>query len=194
MSNHSYEVHRYYNRLDHFGIILVLWGSSMTSTFLLFRCDWYSLLSHCLAVSKFFSISGSFSSKQTTITALLASVLALRNSLGQSQYRLIRTCAYYTLGFCPFIAISHSLLSYGRRIVKYRTSLYHFIGLAALNSASGVFYLVHISEIWFPRRLDIIGKSPQIMHVLVVFGALTYWCGLQRALDWWSLSRGLECW
>lgn len=67
-------------------------------------------------------------------------------------------------------------------------SLTYFLGLGLLNFTGAAIYAARIPERWFPRVFDIYGSSHQIMHVLVICGALSYMTGLIKALEYWRLS------
>lgn len=54
--SHSLEVSRFCNRLDHVGILLLMWGACIASIQFGFACDWslkltyWSTVSECLAL------------------------------------------------------------------------------------------------------------------------------------------------
>jgi Haemolysin-III related len=61
-----------------------------------------------------------------------------------------------------------------------------------LNFTRAAIYAARVPERWYPKRFDIWGSSHQIMHVLVVLGAISQERGLLRAMKWWSEGgRGL---
>ena len=64
-------------------------------------------------------------------------------------------------------------------------SLSYFVGLGLLNVTGAAIYAMRIPERWYPGRFDLLGSSHQIMHVLVMCGAVSHNVGLARALDYW---------
>lgn len=68
-------------------------------------------------------------------------------------------------------------------------SITYFVGLAMLNFSGAVAYTARVPERWNPRRFDIYGAGHQIMHVLVIGGALSHTTGLVKAFDYWHFAR-----
>ena len=66
-----------------------------------------------------------------------------------------------------------------------RMSISYFLGLGILNGTGTAIYAARIPERWYPKAFDLYGASHQIMHVLVICGALSHGTGLVRALDYW---------
>ncbi|KAA6412758.1 MAG: adiponectin receptor 1 [Lasallia pustulata] len=96
---------------------------------------------------------------------------------------------YSLLGLSAFIPIIHSILLHGWKVQNQRMSVTYFLGLALLNFSGAVTYASRIPERWYPRRFDIYGASHQIMHLLVILGALSHTTGLVRAFDYWHSRR-----
>ncbi|TID21390.1 HlyIII-domain-containing protein [Venturia nashicola] len=67
-----------------------------------------------------------------------------------------------------------------------------FMGLAALNLVSMIIYALCIPERWLPRRFDVWGASDQIMHVMVIGGALSHSKGLLRSFAYWQEMHALR--
>jgi adiponectin receptor len=66
------------------------------------------------------------------------------------------------------------------------------MGLGILNGTGTAIYTLRIPEKWYPRQFDIYGASHQIMHVLVICGALSHTVGLVKAFDYWQGPRELN--
>jgi adiponectin receptor len=71
-----------------------------------------------------------------------------------------------------------------------RMALSYFIGLGLLNGSGAAIYGARIPERWYPGAFDVVGASHQIMHVLVMCGALSHSIGLVKAFDFWHSLRG----
>lgn len=178
MSNHSKEVHKFGNELDHLGVVFVIYGSTMPGTFFEFYCHpglrtWYWVMSTTFAVA--------------------SAVFTLRPKFRQPAYRKARFYTYTSLGASTFFPIIHGLFIYGYEEVNRRMSLDYFLGLGVLNFTGAAVYAARIPERWFPRTFDIWGSSHQIMHVLVVLGALTFERGLLKAVEFWSYHGKSVC-
>jgi adiponectin receptor len=99
---------------------------------------------------------------------------------------------YTLLGLSTFFSVAHGALVYGLEELNERASLTYFAGLGALNFTGAAIYAARVPERWHQKRFDIWGSSHQVMHVLVVLGAISQERGLLRAMEWWSQGdRGL---
>jgi adiponectin receptor len=107
-------------------------------------------------------------------------------------YRPFRSLMYFILGLSIFIPAIHGILLHGVAVQNQRMSLVYFMGLGVLNGIGTAIYAARIPERWFPRRFDIWGNSHQIMHVLVVCGALSHTVGLVKAFEYWHGLDGGE--
>jgi len=99
---------------------------------------------------------------------------------------------YGVLGLSIFIPAIHGVMLHGWAAQNERMSLTYFIGLGVLNGLGTAIYAARIPERWFPRRFDIYGASHQIMHVLVICGALSHTTGLLKVFDYWQSLRGQD--
>lgn len=97
---------------------------------------------------------------------------------------------YLLLGLSSFIPILHGIVLHGWEVQNQRMSITHFLGLALLNFSGAVTYASRIPERWYPRRFDIFGTSHQILHLLVIGGALSHTTGLIKAFNYWH-SKGI---
>lgn len=172
--NHSQGVWHACSQLDHLGIVLVIWGSSIAST----HFGFHSSRSTC-------NVYWAFS----TIAALLASWATFQPIFRTPTGRRIRVLLYCALGLSAFIPAIHGVLMHGWEEQNQRQSLSYFAGLGALNGLGTAIYGARIPERWFPRRFDVYGASHQIMHVLVMCGAYSHAIGLNKAAEYWSEQR-----
>lgn len=99
---------------------------------------------------------------------------------------------YSLLGASAFIPIAHGVYKNGWEVQNQRQANSYFIGLGILNFTGAAIYAVRVPERWYPKRFDILGSSHQIMHVLVMCGALCYSVGLVKAFEYWQgKARGV---
>ena len=98
----------------------------------------------------------------------------------------MRSAMYACLGLSIFVPAVHGVLLHGWEVQNQRQSLTYFLGLGLLNGAGTVIYTARIPERWYPKTFDLYGQSHQIMHVLVICGALSHTIGLVKASDYWQ--------
>jgi adiponectin receptor len=177
-SNHSKEMYKFGNELDHLGVVLVIYGSTMPGTYFEFYC-------HPTLRGFYWALSTTF--------GIASAIFTLRPKFRQPAYRLVRFYMYAFLGMSTFFPVVHGLFEYGYADTNQRMSLNHFLGLGGLNFAGAAVYAARVPERWMPRRFDIWGSSHQIMHVLVVIGALCFEQGLLQAVRWWNAEGRNTC-
>jgi len=102
------------------------------------------------------------------------------------SYRPFRSAMYGVLGFSIIVPAIHGIMLHGWSVQNERMSLTYFIGLGLFNGTGTAIYTLRIPERWYPCQFDIYGASHQIMHVLVICGALFHAIGLVKAFDYWK--------
>jgi len=170
-SDHSPHMHRFGNELDHLGVVFVIWGSGVPSDYFGFYCSPRTQYLYWTAV---------------TATALACAIFTLRPKFRHPTYRTTRFLMYCFLGVSLFIPVAHGIIINGWEVQNQRMSLKYFFGLGFLNFLGAAIYAARIPERWFPGKFDIWGSSHQIMHVLVVCGAISHLNGLLAALDYFN--------
>lgn len=119
------------------------------------------------------------------MTALGCAIFTLNPRFQTPAYRPTRVAMYALLGLSAFIPITHGVVVNGWALQNQRQSISYFVGLGLLNGTGAAIYGVRIPERWYPKKYDISGSSHQIMHVLVMCGALCYSIGLGKAFGYW---------
>lgn len=173
-SNHSKEVHKFGNELDHLGVVLVIYGSAVPATYFQFYCD-PALRNIYWALS--------------TALAVASAVFTLQPKFRQPVYRRTRFYMYSLLGLSCFLPVTHGLITTTYDVLNDTMSLAHFFGLGLIQFTGAAIYAARVPERLFPRSFDILGHSHFIMHVLVIFGALCFEKGLLKALTRWNDGR-----
>ncbi|KAI4217775.1 MAG: hypothetical protein L6R36_009275 [Xanthoria steineri] len=176
-ANHSEDVWIFTNQLDYLGIVIVIWGSSVSSDFFGFYCDEKLQLLYWTVA---------------TASAVGCGIFTLTSNFRSPAYRLVRFGAYSLLGLSAFVPVIHGIIMNGWQVQDERMSISYFLGLAVLNFTGASIYAARIPERWYPRTFDLWGSSHQIMHVLVVCGAFSHTTGLMKAFDFWHARRGIE--
>lgn len=96
---------------------------------------------------------------------------------------------YTLLGLSCFIPVTRSILTIGYEKLDRTMSVSHFFGLGIIQFSGAAIYTARVPERFVPKTLDILGNSHQIMHVLVIGGALVFERGLLQALERWKDGR-----
>ncbi|KAF2190297.1 HlyIII-domain-containing protein [Zopfia rhizophila CBS 207.26] len=173
--NHSPRIWYVTSQLDHLGIVLVIWGSTVPSAHFGHYCDpklqWFYW-------------------KLATLCALLCGHATFHPMFRTPAGRKIRVLLYMLLGLSSFFPAIHGVKMNGYAEHDRLMGLSYFIGLGILNGTGAGIYGARIPERWYPKRFDIIGSSHQVMHVLVICGAWCYSVGLLRAFDYWHGLNG----
>lgn len=170
-SNHSKAVHKFGNELDHLGVVLVIYGSAIPATYFQFYCNPF-------ARNVYWSLSTAF--------AAASAIFTLQPKFRQPTYRRARFYMYTLLGLSCFIPIVYGMYAIGYDALDRTMSASHFFGLGIVQFTGAAIYTARVPEKFFPYTFDIVGNSHQIMHVLVVLGALIFEKGLMKALTRWN--------
>lgn len=178
-ANHSADMHRFGNELDHLGIVLVMWGTGVSGAHFAFYCQPGLQVVYHAAL---------------TATAVGCAIFTLRPKFRQPTYRTMRFLMYCFLGSSLFAPVVHGLFRFGLAPLDDMMGLKSFLGLAAINFSGAAIYAARIPERWFPGTFDMIGQSHNLMHVLVFTGALVRLGGLLELVERWqqdTLANGL---
>jgi len=97
-SDHSQAMHKFGNKLDHLGIILVMWGTGISGAHFAFYCQ------HAIRNAYFLLL---------TSTAVGCGVFTLRPTFRHPSYRTARFLIYCFLGSSLFTPVIHGLSHVG---------------------------------------------------------------------------------
>lgn len=176
--NHSRRVWHTCSQLDHLGIVLVIWGSTVTSTYFGFYCD-------AVLRNRYFLLA--------SVTGAASCWATFQKWFQTPAGRKLRSLAYALLGLSAFVSAAHGCYLNGWTEQNKRQSLSYFIGLGALNGLGTLIYATRIPERLSPETFDIVGSSHQIMHVMVMLGAYSHSIGLHRASLYWDEQSTPSC-
>lgn len=174
-SDHSADMHRFGNELDHLGIVLVMWGTGISGTYFGFYCNPSLRYLYLFAIST---------------TALGCAIFTLRPKFRQPSYRTTRFLMYCFLGGSLFAPVLHGSFKYGLTALDDMMGLKSFFGLALINFSGAAIYAARIPERWYPGTFDLLGQSHNWMHVLVFTGALVRLSGLLAVCELWQKDQG----
>ena len=99
---------------------------------------------------------------------------------------------FAVLGLSAFVPVLHGVSNNGWTTQNQRMSITYFVGLGLLNATGTAVYAARIPERWYPTTFDIFGSSHQIMHLLVICGAVSHAVGLLKAFDYWQLQKSSD--
>ncbi|KAK1910857.1 hypothetical protein P3342_008737 [Pyrenophora teres f. teres] len=158
-------------RFDYLGIVIPLWGTTMSSTHFGFYCE--------PRLQNAYAIVGTFA-------GLACAFTTLHPSFAGPASRRFRSGMYVFLGLSSFVPIIHGILLFGLDAMNKRMSLWYYVALGLFHGSGAALYASRVPERWWPGRCDVVGSSHQVMHVLVVLGAATYAVGVLRAREYWT--------
>lgn len=169
-SNHSSAVHSFGNQLDHLGIVLVIYGSTVPALYFEFYCRPIHRNTYGTAL---------------TLCAVLSGIFTLRPEFRTPAARRLRFLVYVCFALAAFVPIIHGLRLWSYTELNQRMGLRNIIIMTLCQFSGGVIYATRIPERWYPRSFDIWGASHQLMHILVLCGAFSLESGWISALYWW---------
>ncbi len=169
-SDHSPEMHKFGNELDHLGIVLVMWGTGVSGTHFAFHCN------NTIRVIYFSLLSAA---------AVACGLFTLQPSFRQPAYRTMRFSIYVSLGAGLLAPLAHGIYAFGWTDLDEMMGLESFLSLSIINFCGVAVYAARIPERWFPGRFDHLGQSHNWMHLLVLIGAQVRLRGLLIAANKW---------
>ena len=170
--DHSESVRRLTYRFNYLGIVIPLWGTTVSNTYFGFRCE--SHLRHLYGL--FASIAG-----------LLYAIATLHPTFSGPTGRNMRTTMYLLLGMSSFLPIGHGVRLHGLEEHDRRIGLMYYVGLGLCHGSGAMLYAARMPEKWYPRCLDLVGSSYQLMHMLVFCVTVCYGAGILRANEYWRV-------
>ncbi|KAF3939450.1 hypothetical protein ABW19_dt0203404 [Dactylella cylindrospora] len=176
-TNHSHDVHKFGNELDHLGIVLVVWGSAIPASYFAFR-DVPGITRY---VHYFIN----------TVLAIACGYVTLRPKFRHPQYKIWRFYVYLVLVTSALLTVGQGWYMFGFEEMDRRMGVRNFLMLGVWQTTGGIVYAARAPERWVPKRFDNWGHSHQLMHVLVVCGAVCNEWGLLRAVEYWA-SKGVD--
>lgn len=169
-SDHSPQTHKRFNKLDHLGIVFVLWGAGVSAVHFTFYCD-PPMRDLYLAVM--------------TSNALGCAVVTLKPQFRDGGGKTLRLALFAFLDFSMFSPMFHGLWRYGPAMER-MMGLGSFVALAVINFPGVAMYMTRTPERWFPGRFDMLGQSHNWMHVLVIVAVVVRLRGLLRVAEFWQ--------
>ncbi|KAI8827154.1 putative hemolysin-III channel protein Izh2 [Fimicolochytrium jonesii] len=167
---HSQRVCILFNKIDYFGIVVLICGSTYPSLYWGFSCHPHFRVVYCT---------------MTTIFGGMTMYTSLASRFSTPNHRDIRTASFVGLGLSGLIPLLHGFYLHGIATSIEAVSFWHLMGMAAFYIVGAIVYTLRVPERIFPGRFDIWGHSHQIFHVLVLGGAITHYLGLVKSCRYW---------
>jgi adiponectin receptor len=173
-SDHSPSALSICNRIDHLGIVLIVWGAGVSANHFAFptaaadgpRLWYFAALTVASAACAWFTLQPMFKHPVS---------------------RTIRSAAYSLLGLNMVLPLIHGLSVFGYEALDHSVDVASFFYMGALVFVGGVVYATRVPERWCRRTFDLLGQSHNWLHVFVLAGALVRLDGLllvhERRLD-----------
>jgi adiponectin receptor len=170
VADQSPDVREVGNRIDHLGIVIVLWGSGMSAAHFAFYCDAATRMAYFTLLCA---------------SGLGCGIFTLQPHFRSSAGRTLRSVVYCTLGASLFLSIFHAMWRFGPELAEDMMGWKSFFGLAAINFSGALLYAFRIPERWFPVTFDLIGQSHNLLHTLVIGGAMVRLIGIVEVVERW---------
>jgi adiponectin receptor len=168
--DHSENVRIWTCRFDYLGIVIPLWGTTISSTHFGFRDA--PTLQHIYQVI-------------ATLSAIACAIITLQPLFSGPKNRKFRTAVYLLLGLSSFLPVLHGIRTHGFEEHERRMGVVCYLGLGVCHVVGATMYAARVPERWVPRKCDVWGSSHQCMHVGVVVGAIWYGVGILGAFEYW---------
>ncbi|KIW54614.1 hypothetical protein PV05_06963 [Exophiala xenobiotica] len=180
LSNHSRKVMILAQRLDHFGIVVVIWSTAVSFIYFAFYYDRQLQVYHFGVI---------------TAAALLATLCVSQPIFRHPESRATRTLTFFALGFSATLPAMSLVVHHWEATHCQTILLASYRNLIILNSVGGILHCMQIPERFCWDAFDVLGASHQIMHIMAVWGALLYRAGLLAARQAWQRESaiGLAC-
>lgn len=201
---HSEAVYLLNMKLDFQGVLVLMWAATVPLVYYTFPCEptlraaYWGLISVLAAACSAVTFLPRFSAphlgpyRAVLFGAFGVGSFALPIAHGVLVHGLGEEWERVGLGWVLWTVVCD-----GAGVVVYalKVSLHNPLLLSVLLSrmssvANAV--LEKFPERWFPRRFDLFGASHQLMHIFVVFAALTYTCAVISAFDH-RYEKGAVC-
>lgn len=161
-ANHVYAW--FWQWLDHFGIAIYIWASSLTFSILCFAGDQTTQLSYSVVVS---------------VLALLSLFRLQEDITHWDEVSWVRVSTHAIYGGLASLPALHCARNITRSGGKAQQQLLRSFGiLVLLNTVGGLLYATEVTEQIARTKIGLVGTSHQAMHILSVAGAWTFKKGI----------------
>jgi adiponectin receptor len=155
-------------QLDYAGISVMIVASFVPPVYYAFLCHPPARVAYLSAIS--------------VLGALVVGAL-LSPSSSAPRFRRLRALLFLAMGLSGVVPALHALwLNWGHTACYLALGLEVTMGL--IYAAGAWFYVSRVPEKWRPGVFDVVGHSHQIVHVLVLVGAMTHYVAVAVLINW----------
>lgn len=163
------------SKLDYIGIAMLCTGHAVSSIRIGFYCAPPAETTWSLTIVRVYLFS-------TFVTAMVVVRAVTSPSFGGSNPKAARTAAFMALGGVLIFPMFHLAHLHSWTHPEFTSSLMWMVSSLLFYAIGGIIYAVKAPECCRPGKYDIFCSSHQIMHLLVICGAVTHYIGLDRDL------------
>ncbi|KAI6082615.1 mPR-like GPCR protein [Hypoxylon rubiginosum] len=171
---HSRAMESLWLRLDFVGIILLIFGSFVSSIYVGFWCEAFER-------TIYWSMSGSL--------AAISIVIVLAPAFQGPRWRTLRLLTFVCTGLSGLAPIIHEIYMFGFDQTMKQSGLPYYFAEGGLFLAGAVVYGTRFPESISPGKFDIYGSSHQIFHILVVMATVCHLAGVFEAIEYNYYNR-----
>lgn len=157
----SYRYSLWLSTADYTGITCLITGSFFPPIVYGLHCNPIAKRVYCVCVA---------------LLSLIVISAMLSDKYSSDQYFKTRVGLFLALGLFGLLPVGQHFLQYGMTDM-----LYHLLCMTALYVLGIVIWVFKIPERWFPGKLDYVGNSHLIWHILVLLAALVHYRGSYSA-------------
>ncbi|KAG9510127.1 Adiponectin receptor protein [Fragariocoptes setiger] len=171
-SCHSEKVARFFQKLDHIGIALLI-----TASFVPWLHYGFAYIEPLYAHSYLAAVVS---------LALLSIWFSLDDKFGTAAYRPVRALVFVLFGGSGGVPALHWLYIHQDIIwthVNLKTSFLSLLLMGALYIFGAALYACRVPERFFPGKCDYVLHSHQLFHVLVTSAAIVHYIGISKLLE-----------
>ncbi|KAI8907960.1 hemolysin-III related-domain-containing protein [Gorgonomyces haynaldii] len=171
---HSRHVSGWLNKADYAGIIALQLGSFVAPVYYGFFCHpgWQAVYLYPLCG-----------------LGLLILSITVSPRFASPQYRYLRTGLFTAFGIMGIIPAGHHIAIYGYTMAKSTFAIDYVLIMGGLYLIGAFIYAYRIPERWFPGKVDLVGHSHQIWHILVFAAALVHGIAIFKMYLWWHSNN-----
>ncbi|KAK3377090.1 hemolysin-III channel protein-like protein Izh2 [Lasiosphaeria ovina] len=171
-------------RLDFYGIILLMWGANVPLVYYGFACAPALQARYWALTMVLAGLCGAATGRPAFHSPSISSP-PLDKGVEQHGTAVLRAATFGLLGVAStFLPVAHGVLMHGAADHSERVGLPWVLATLVFNVAGAGVYAARVPERWWPRRFDVVGASHQLMHVAILVAGLCYGAGVVASFDY----------
>ncbi|KAK0712672.1 hemolysin-III related-domain-containing protein [Lasiosphaeria miniovina] len=175
-------------RLDFYGIILLMWGANIPLVYYSFACAPALQARYWALTTVMAGLCGAATGRaafHSPTPPISSPQLDKGVVLEQHGTAVLRAATFGLLGVAStFLPVAHGVLTHGAANHSERVGLPWVLATLVFNVAGAGAYAARVPERWWPRRFDVLGASHQVMHIAILVAGLCYGAGVVASFDY----------